>query len=83
MLGFDFTLRTQPAREFEPDDPTHAMTEKRERLVEIGGDLTRERIDQLRDRRERRFSQSEFSSRQQGRHHFYVARKLSRPGMKD
>ena len=80
MLGFEATLITQAARKFESDDRAHAVTEKRERLVEISRDLTREQLDVFFDPRVGRFSHSGFSSRQQSRNDLdWKAQKLLAP----
>jgi len=67
MLGFEAALITQAARELEPDERAHAMTEERERLVEVWRNLKRELLDQFIEPRVTRFSYSGFSSRQQSR----------------
>ena len=46
MIGFDATFRSQAARKFETDDRAHAVTKKRERLIEKWRDLTHERLDE-------------------------------------
>ena len=83
MIGFDAMLPTQPARKFKTDERAHAVTKKRKRLVEEWSDLTRERLDERLDLRERRFSQFEFSSRQQCRNELNFARKFPAPVPED
>lgn len=79
MNGFDPMLHTQAACKFKTDDRAHAVTKKRERLIEEWSDLTRERLDERLDVRVRRFSQFEFSSRQQCRNELNFARKFPAP----
>ena len=83
MIGFDAMLRTQAARKFKTDERAHAVTKKRERLIEKWSDLTRERLDERLDVRVRRFSQFEFSSRQQCRNELNFARKFPAPRPED
>ena len=79
MFGFKAALITQAAREFETDDRAHAVTEERERLVEIWSDLTRELLDHFIEPRVTRFSYSAFSSRQQSRDELDRVQKLAAP----
>lgn len=79
MIGFDSMLCTQAARKFKTDDGAHAVTKKRERPIQKRRDLTRERLDERLDLRVRRFSQLEFSSRQQCRNELNFARKFPAP----
>lgn len=83
MIGFDAMLRTQAPRKFKTDDRAHAVTKKRERLIEKWSDLTSKRLDERLDLRERRFSQFEFSSRQQCRNELNFARKFPAPRPED
>jgi hypothetical protein len=79
MRGLDVMLRTQAACKFKTDDRAHAVTKKRERLIEEWSDLTRERLDERLDMCVRRFSQFQFSSRQQCRNELNFARKIPAP----
>jgi hypothetical protein len=79
MLGFEAALITQAAREFETDERAHAMTEERERLVEVWRNLKRELLDQFIEPRVTRFSYSGFSSRQQSRNELDWVQKFAAP----
>jgi hypothetical protein len=79
MLGFEATLITQAAREFETNDRAHAMTEERERLVEVWHDLKRELLNHFIELRVTRFSYSGFSSRQQSRNDLDWVEKFAAP----
>jgi hypothetical protein len=45
VIRLDLMLPAQPARQFEANEATHAMTKECERPVQVGKDVTLEGID--------------------------------------